>query len=46
MVAKLIAALAMLILGACAQTTAPDGNYQEPGFSAYCKAHPGVGTCP
>jgi hypothetical protein len=45
----ILAVLAGLALASCAQNTAPSytgAGYQEPGFTAYCKAHPGVGTCP
>jgi hypothetical protein len=37
----------LLMLAACnPATTAPDGKYVDPGFSAYCEKNPGVGTCP
>jgi len=39
MMRALILLLAGLVLASC-------GPYQEPGFSAYCRTHAGVGTCP
>jgi hypothetical protein len=39
-------ALAILIgLAACQAPTSP-GVSTEPGFTAFCKANPGKGTCP
>lgn len=41
--------LAGLVLASCAGNTAPGytgPDYQEPGFAAYCTAHPHAGVCP
>lgn len=44
----LVAALIVVawLLSGCASAPAPAPTSQEPGFSAFCAAHPHRGTCP
>lgn len=48
-----LALLLLLALAACGQAAAPSrlpagyvSPLEEPGFAAFCAAHPGRGTCP
>ena len=46
---KVFALLMLLGLAGCAGRTAsspPAGTFADPGFTAFCAAHPHQGTCP
>ena len=45
MILRLAALLALALVAACS-VTSPAGISREPGFSANCAEHPGVGVCP
>jgi hypothetical protein len=46
---KAFALLTLLVLASCAApppSSKPAGTSVEPGFTAFCATHPGMGTCP